>query len=836
MSSSPPYPLRFLSAPPTNRAPSPVPVYSTADDDDSSSDQDDATKLSRRSSYFLLPRAPSFTGSVSALTSSVSPYGSRPGSPLPPLYASTSEDDHEPSSPLLLSTSSSSGGATFTSFKKNRRWWPRSTKRKHDASLRGLKRKGSKILRHPLFPTKPITILLSLLLFTTFALLLTLSLIYILNPDKYALPWRDYCANTPETFPPDNFESLPPAGVFLGVFSMDAAVERRMLIRTTYASHVRSRGLDAATDRTVLRFILGKPKREWERRIQLEMQMYNDIVILPVTENMNNGKTHAFFVWAHENALVPPPFTNHTSNPVHRLPAPPKPVPVPPKPIPPPPTSISTVSTATPVEETAAPTGTTESTVAPEAEASAEPEPHLPTMIVRRSSVSPLTGLAPAIRPMHDPRPRSTQSKSLKHHKRQVQQQQRETWVRPDFIAKADDDSFVMLAELEARLRVEWDLAMKAPPMPGVDITSDPMIFWGYLVKSRFMAGELYALSASLVQYIATSSTVKGMITGAEDKQTSKWIRNHPQADQVRWRSEHCWMYDHPRSGTVYSHGFLFPSEVGRVRQQVKVDREVKANATSSASSSGSFGWSGIASSTGGSNANGGSAPSWGDDDKYKGNWTPGPPNPWTPRPEASTFLSQSSVTRFGTRYALPIGNLTLPMQVEALVEGSALSSIRRTALPESGSSSSDSGNVTPTWTQIEKAWDSRETYEERFAPSSAIIRRQRGASNGSFFGKRGIGLGGTVVVHFIKKNEWFLEASLALLGPSINGDDGRIDSGARDVVVEDEPVTSVVAKTQSFKRRDEEQDVEDVAAEPLAESPTVQPLSDPSVDNTTPA
>lgn len=51
--------------------------------------------------------------------------------------------------------------------------------------------------------------------------------------------------------------------------------------------------------------------------------------------------------------------------------------------------------------------------------------------------------------------------------------------MRPDFIAKADDDSFVMLAELEARLRVELNLALKAPPTPGVDTTSDPMIFWG---------------------------------------------------------------------------------------------------------------------------------------------------------------------------------------------------------------------------------------------------------------------------------------------------------------------------------------------------------------------
>lgn len=359
------------------------------------------------------------------------------------------------------------------------------------------------------------------------------------------------------------------------------------------------------------------------------------------------------------------------------------------------------------------------------------------------------------------------------------------------------------------------------------------------LVKSRFMAGELYALSASLVEYVATSSAVKTMITGAEDKQTSKWIRNHPQADLVRWRSEHCWMYDHPRAGTVYSHGFLFPSEVGRIRKQVVVQREVEANATLAASSSGSFGWSGMASSTG-SGPNGGSAPSWGEDDKDKGNWTPGPPNPWTPRPEASPFFSQSSVTRFGTRYALPISNMTLPMQVEALVEGSALSSIRRTSAIESGNSD---GSTTPTWPQIEKAWESRETYEERFAPSSAARRRR--ASNGSFFGKRGIGLGGTVVVHFIKKNEWFLEAALALLGPSINGDNGRIDSGARDAVVEDEPVTSVVAKTQSFRRRDEELDGQEAGAEPEAEvaaervselqSLTVQPLLDHSENGSTP-
>jgi hypothetical protein len=28
-------------------------------------------------------------------------------------------------------------------------------------------------------------------------------------------------------------------------------------------------------------------------------------------------------------------------------------------------------------------------------------------------------------------------------------------------------------------------------------------------------------------------------------------MRLHPNASEVRWISERCWMYDHPRSGTV---------------------------------------------------------------------------------------------------------------------------------------------------------------------------------------------------------------------------------------------------------------------------------------------
>ena len=175
-------------------------------------------------------------------------------------------------------------------------------------------------------------------------------------------------------------------------------------------------------------------------------------------------------------------------------------------------------------------------------------------------------------------------------------------WVRPDFVVKVDDDSFVMLAELEARLRVE--LHSKTRPShdgsmytqhPGRDShqgsteepaahkttsagssinhttfahvetrespraiieatpspVNDPLVYWGYLVKNQFMAGELYALSWSLSTWVAKDPTVKGMTKGKEDKQVAKWMRIHPRAQEVRWKSERCWIYDHPRAGTV---------------------------------------------------------------------------------------------------------------------------------------------------------------------------------------------------------------------------------------------------------------------------------------------
>ena len=221
---------------------------------------------------------------------------------------------------------------------------------------------------------------------------------------------------------------------------------------------------------------------------------YNDIVILPIAENMNSGKTYAFFSWAATKAWVPPIYFDTE--------------------IPPPMLSYANVS-------------------------------------------NPIFSLAP-----HDP---------VYAVQDRLSGSFAQDWVRPDFVVKVDDDSFVMLAELEARLRValhdqrtenhqqhnsgsssssadlDGDL-----PILGAQPVWDPLIYWGYLVKRRFMAGEMYALSWSLVDWVSKEPAIRGLINGAEDKQTAKWMRLHPRAAQVRWVAERCWVYDHPRSGTVY--------------------------------------------------------------------------------------------------------------------------------------------------------------------------------------------------------------------------------------------------------------------------------------------
>ena len=173
---------------------------------------------------------------------------------------------------------------------------------------------------------------------------------------------------------------------------------------------------------------------------------------------------------------------------------------------------------------------------------------------------------------------------------------------------------------------------------------ADPLVYWGYLVKQRFMAGELYALSWALVTYAATDAGVRQHLRGAEDKQTASWMRIHPRADAVRWVSERVWIYDHPRAGTVYSHGFLFPSEASRVRKGLKSYKELSASSAVDPKAAL------------GEPAQGASLPV---------------PTEW----------AASSVSTFGTRYAEPVSGLAARESVEALVEGSEMSRLYDGAL-----------------------------------------------------------------------------------------------------------------------------------------------------------
>lgn len=129
---------------------------------------------------------------------------------------------------------------------------------------------------------------------------------YILDPDKERMPWRDDCALQPP-FVNADVDHLAPVDVFVGVMSYDRAFERRNVIRNTYAAMTLPH--DEQTGRPLgnvqVKFILGRPHKKYAESVALEMEMYNDLVILDAEETGSSYKTLSFFRWAAENATVP---------------------------------------------------------------------------------------------------------------------------------------------------------------------------------------------------------------------------------------------------------------------------------------------------------------------------------------------------------------------------------------------------------------------------------------------------------------------------------------------------------------------------------------------------
>ena len=146
-----------------------------------------------------------------------------------------------------------------------------------------------------------------------------------------------------------------------------------------------------------------------------------------------------------------------------------------------------------------------------------------------------------------------------------------------------------------------------------------------------------------------------------------------------------------------YSHGFLFPSHVTRVKQSVLsyIDKGSKNESNSL-------------------NV------------------------PYNPTPSS---WAHSSVSTFGVRYQQPVQDMRLDESVEALVEGSDMSKLHE------GSFSHSHQRLL--------------NFLSGIAYETAHAWRYREGRLKRYENKR---VGGTVVVHFIKKHAWFLETALAFL------------------------------------------------------------------------
>jgi hypothetical protein len=214
------------------------------------------------------------------------------------------------------------------------------------------------------------------------------------------------------------------------------------------------------------------------------------------------------------------------------------------------------------------------------------------------------------------------------------------------------------------------------------------------------MAGEAYGMSMDLVNYIATSPRVQQVTRGKEDKLVSRWMRMHPQATAITWITDKCWMYDHPKAGTVYSHGFLFPSTVADIRMK-DLSSEV--------------------------------------DDM--------------PLAHRIKRASYSTVSRFKTIFRPMVHDLSAGESVESLIEGSQLSLLD----PHHHHGPEGKPRKNPS----ELRADIRQVYSERPSRKERFLNDERE-------------LGGTVVIHYIKKAEWFSETWLALLG-GVEEEDGRL-------------------------------------------------------------
>ncbi|TIB87785.1 hypothetical protein E3Q19_03540 [Wallemia mellicola] len=459
-------------------------------------------------------------------------------------------------------------------------------------------------------PTNRYSITYATIGFLIFALSLTKFLMWYLNPDKNPLPWRTYCQDT-LSFPHELADSLAPVTILVGVMSIDRSAERRNVIRQTYARKASPRD---GTHVQVI-FFIARSRPSLRHAIHLEQETFGDLVVLDMKENMNSGKTFEFFNWASKHAWIPDPATL--------------------------PSHLISYPSAYNHQDT-------------NAHERVFQQPNEDDFDVK------LDNLRKEYQRGYQRDHHDINNDDPSQHISNYVPGTGVKYKRPDFVVKADDDSFIILGELERHLR----------------ILPKKLVYWGYLIKNRFMGGQAYALSFDLVEWIASNNFTRGHQIGAEDNLTARWMKHHPKANEINWVSERCWIYNHPRTHTVYSHGFLFPSEVTRVKEEaipgsVSIDEQIR---------------------------------------RGQGN-----------RNHSEAY---STVFKWGKEYEEPRKHLSVVDRVAALVEGA----------DESLNSEEKKHGVVG-------------------LPRQSLSERYEGRP-----------WGGTIIVHFIKRHEWFYETALAFL------------------------------------------------------------------------
>lgn len=526
--------------------------------------------------------------------------------------------------------------------------------------LRSFPRAVAAVLRAPMLSS--VMAMAAAALFSLLMVGIVAQVRWLQDPDKALAPWRKHCAMQP-SFLREDADRLAPVSLLVGVLTTADKFERRQVIRSTYASMTMPRSANGVPlGHIQVKFVLGRPRKELAERVALEMEMYNDIVILNMKETQWSRKTYEFLRWASENATVP-------------------------------------------------------------------------VLVPRRTPT--VHGVAGAEGVEYEPR-----------------------WKLADYVLKADDDAFIVLDELERRLRV----------LPR------ERLHWGYRINDDFMSGETYALSQDLVQFIAHAPEIARWPSLKEDVQVARWLRLHPQSAELTWASERCWIYDHPRAPTPYAHGFLFPDHVEEIRREMTTGLS---------------------------------------------------PAELARRGGMPKALSYSTTTQWGRAYHTPKEGLSVEESIEALVEGGGRwaghwsrsgddpDTPRQYARDElvwapDDARLSPASDTTVPWLAQQTTVDAHtgllvwnesvSTLHEARPPPllpepwgpgldayAARLRQKRYLNDTT---------GGTVVVHYLKREAWFYETALALVGRARTWQHGN---GANRWRMYNSPVVQAYSSTHAM-------------------------------------